>query len=209
MMYVQITTRCNMLCPHCCYSCTAKGEDMSFKVFKKALEYDECSLAIGGGEPTIHPRFEKFLLYALAKCDYVWMATNGKKTDIALVLADLARGLEKLSVELSQDEYHEPINEKVVEKFKLAGKTTSYGNSNIRNTTMHNCDPMKFGRARVNFPNSTNITCPCEAHIIKPDGTVYQCGCDDSLVIGNIFDGFQSLDPDDDMICHRDIKNKD
>ena len=49
-MYIQITTRCNMTCEHCCYACTNEGIDMSLVTFKAALELSEASyVSIGGG----------------------------------------------------------------------------------------------------------------------------------------------------------------
>ncbi len=59
-MYIQITTRCNMSCEHCCYSCTHEGEDMSLETFRNCLGFDEYN-TLGGGEPTIHPLFWQFL----------------------------------------------------------------------------------------------------------------------------------------------------
>ena len=56
MMYVMITTRCNMTCCHCAYSCTAEGEDMSMDTFRRAIdfmhEWGEEPISIGGGERT-------------------------------------------------------------------------------------------------------------------------------------------------------------
>ena len=64
---------------------------MDFDTFKKCLEWGEDYISLGGGEPTIHPDFEKFLLTAISECEYVWLATNGKHTRRALLLAKLAR----------------------------------------------------------------------------------------------------------------------
>ncbi len=30
-MYIQITTRCNMFCEHCCMNATADGDDMNIE----------------------------------------------------------------------------------------------------------------------------------------------------------------------------------
>lgn len=32
-MYIQITNRCNMSCPHCGMNCTAEGQDMTMETF--------------------------------------------------------------------------------------------------------------------------------------------------------------------------------
>jgi len=121
-MYIQITTRCNMHCAHCGMSCTAQGEDMSLQTFRQALEYSEDTVAIGGGEPTIHPLF--------------WQ----KMTETALALAGLAkRGI--IGCDLSQDDYHEPVDPRVVEAFtvdqKRAYNSTTCDQRGIRNVMGH------------------------------------------------------------------------
>jgi MoaA/NifB/PqqE/SkfB family radical SAM enzyme len=63
-MYMQITTKCNMACGHCGMNCNKKsGINMSQKVFKAALKYasaNDCSIVLGGGEPTVHLCFGNF-----------------------------------------------------------------------------------------------------------------------------------------------------
>lgn len=69
-MYIQITTRCNMHCDHCCYSCTSVGEDIQLKTYEKALELTEWHsdyLSIGGGEPTLHKDFWTILGMSLGQ----------------------------------------------------------------------------------------------------------------------------------------------
>lgn len=69
-MYVEITERCNMTCAHCAANATAIGEDMTIKVFKKAIKSaigQSEEIYLGGGEPTLHPKFMDMLNYAI-KC---------------------------------------------------------------------------------------------------------------------------------------------
>ena len=63
-MYIQITTRCNMSCLHCCYGCNDKdGEDMPVETFELIMEKwgekicktDGRNIILGGGEPTGGP----------------------------------------------------------------------------------------------------------------------------------------------------------
>ena len=105
-----------MTCVHCAYSCTDKGEDMSIETLKNCFKYgDEC-IAIGGGEPTIHPLFWQVLGLCMAESEHVWLATNGKETSTAIALAMLAKkGV--IGCDLSQDEYHEYIDPKVIEAY--------------------------------------------------------------------------------------------
>jgi len=184
-MYIQITTRCNMHCAHCGMSCTAQGEDMSLQTFRQALEYSEDTVAIGGGEPTIHPLFWQFLGEAMACCEDVWLATNGKMTETALALAGLAkRGI--IGCDLSQDDYHEPVDPRVVEAFtvdqKRAYNSTTCDQRGIRNVMGHE---VKAGRCDFGEEG-----CICPDLFVKPDGQVYLCGCEDAPCIGSVLDGF-------------------
>jgi len=193
-MYVQITTKCNMACEHCGMNCNKQdGENMSFETFKEALKHDD-HITIGGGEPTIHPQFEKFLLYALGKCENIFIITNGKKTDTALGLASLNDMSEyQFGAELSQDPYHDPIDEKVVKAFE----------GHIRDTSQK---PINAGRC-----DWGNNECICEDMFVKPNGDVYQCGCDDSPKVGNVFDDtvkpMNSTEDDwGEWICHKQVQ---
>jgi len=132
-------------------------------------------VAIGGGEPTIHPKFWQFLGIALGECEYVWLATNGKETRTALALAGLAKGSERLSVALSQDDWHEPINPIVVDAFRKAGLE-------LRNVGK-NDSPMAQGRAKTWGREG----CVCSTMIVRPDGAIKPCGCTSSPVIGDVF----------------------
>lgn len=202
-----------MQCEHCCTMSTAKGEDMTIQTFKNALKHDwsEC-VVLGGGEPTIHPQFWEFIGIALGHFDHVWLATNGKKTDIALTLANLARkGV--LGVDLSQDMFHERINPKVVEAFtKDLRKYRSHydvsPNSNdqraIRNTT-ESQDPFKTGRCDWGRDG-----CVCEELVVLPSGDVQPCGCYEAkaYIIGNVNDpNFEVPGDWEHGVCYRDQPN--
>jgi organic radical activating enzyme len=126
-MYVQLTTRCNMTCEHCCFACTAKGVDIPKAQAMKAIDaaIDACDgITIGGGEPTLHPDFWEILAYAVRQMQGsddgdagLLVVTNGKRTEDALALAFLADHC-VLSADLSQDIYHDSIDPLVVETFK-------------------------------------------------------------------------------------------
>lgn len=187
MTYITITTRCNMNCPHCCNSCTSKGEDMSFRTFKKVI--DECSgdyVAIGGGEPTLHPRFWDFIIYALARCEGVWLATNGSKKEIALTLSMLAKK-EVLGCELSLDEAHDRdmVDNEVVEAFEALPhgiRDVFYAGEQYRG-------PIAQGRALENYSPGLmrKAECVCNGPVYMPNGDVKWCGCTNAPVIGNVY----------------------
>lgn len=175
-MYLKITERCNMLCEHCGFSCTDKGEDMSLKVFKAALDYfgGDDYVSIGGGEPTVHPKFWQFLFLALSYPGYnVWVVTNGKRTSDALRLAELDRKLRGSAVfaaDLSLDEYHETVELSVVKAF----------GESIRAVKI----PFDVGRAKDLSGSMEGCVCP--DLIVLPNGDIKKCGCAESPILGNV-----------------------
>ena len=183
-MYIQITTRCNMECPHCCFSCTNKGEDMSLETFREALAMGDEYLTLGGGEPTMHPLFDQFLLEAIGACDCLLVITNGKNENRARMLMNLARK-EVLSAELSIDDYHEPLDSNLEYDWIQA-----LGKRAIRNTTK-NQDPVGVGRAVVELGIEPQDKCMCEDLIVKPNGDLHICGCPDSPCVGDVWTGVQ------------------
>lgn len=191
-MYIQITTRCNMKCPHCAYNCTSRGKDMSFNVFKAGVDFDSEHVSIGGGEPTLHRDFEKFLFYSLANAEYVWLATNGSQTETSLLLAKLAKkGV--LGVALSIDNFHNQIDNRVIDAFKIK-KSSSYITERkedlreIRNVSQEiiNSGRAKNSKNQYNYEFCVKEGCVCPELFLCPDGTLKACGCKDSPVLGNI-----------------------
>lgn len=179
-IYVQITTHCNMTCDHCIFACSSekRGEFMSPATLAKAIDIAErysSNIDIGGGEPTEHPKFwEYFGAIMAAKVDYVWMATNGSNTDIALALTGISN-CEKFSCELSRDEWHDPIDDRVVLAFE------ENENCGIRTVTKI----VSQGSAVVNHIGATD-NCHCSGIFIMPKGQVKACACLDSPIIGNV-----------------------
>lgn len=207
-MYIQITTRCNMSCAHCCYSCTNEGEDMSLATFRKALDYNTGQVTLGGGEPTLHKHFETMLLEAMAhphlEADWggVLVVTNGTHKRRSRMLFQLAKS-GAICADLSRDDYHDDIDEETAEmweeeaeRVRKARSRYDHGgersNVSIRNTTEYG-DPIANGRARteLGWEKDENYRCPCDGIVVKPNGDVYACGCDDSPKIGDVFNGFE------------------
>lgn len=184
-MYLRLTSRCNMSCEHCCYACNAKGEDMSLSTFRNALEYCEGDyISLGGGEPTLHPLFWQFLCEALGESEGVWLATNGSQTKIALTLAKLAKS-GVVGVALSQDSYHDPIDDCVIEAFQREKRKdyAGYGDSPSDLREIRNVDGNEVNAGRCDFGRDD---CPCSDPIVEPDGTVRGCGCANAPVFGNV-----------------------
>jgi MoaA/NifB/PqqE/SkfB family radical SAM enzyme len=153
---------------------------MTIETFKNALKYDDGYLSIGGGEPTLHPNIWEFIGLGLGNSEHLWMATNGKKTETALSLAQLARrGV--MGVALSQDPWHSPINPKVVEAFTKNKKTAGDGDfREIRDVSKYG-EPIFAGRCDWGA-----VGCPCGDLVVQPSGVVKACGCEDAPTFGNV-----------------------
>lgn len=199
-MYLQITTKCNMRCDHCCYSCGPKGEHMNMNTFYQAVQYigdwDEC-ISIGGGEPTVHPNFFQILSHCISIFDYVWMATNGKKKRSMKRLAKIIDGEDeeiyqegKLHVDLSLDYFHEPIDYDI-ESYWLRRSTTRDSGYGIRDVTTSHYGVIKQGRAERTQNWATEGECVCSDLIIKPNGQIKICGCNSSPIIGDVWNGVE------------------
>ena len=67
----QITDKCFMNCPHCYASSVPEGEHVPWaqiiKVFDELEKQGVCQIAIGGGEPLLHPRFGDLLALSRSK----------------------------------------------------------------------------------------------------------------------------------------------
>lgn len=190
-----------MLCDHCC-NYEGAGEHMSFSTFKKLLDrwhkdilkYKK-SISIGGGEPTIHPEFWKILGYAMSY-GRPWLATNGKETDDALALCKLAKK-GRIGATLSLDEWHEPIDDRVIQAFKknmIIFKENKYG---YRLFGDRPGDRREIRTVVIPYPRGkwtkkgirNTYRCNCKTPRVKPDGTITLCSCEDAPAIGTVEEG--------------------
>lgn len=179
-----------MSCAHCCFVCTADGEDMSLELFQQTLQHCKSSLTIGGGEPTIHPKFWDFLELAIEGGYQIGIATNGSLTNTTLKLAALARE-GTIACVLSQDAYHAPINQRVIDAFKSAPIQAAYPHIAYTDDFRVRRDVTEglTNNGRCDFGRDD---CCCTGTFVKPSGIVHHCGCDDSPITGSIQDGFET-----------------
>ena len=187
-MYIQITTRCNMTCDHCCYSCTKQGQDMNEETFKQALEFystanDYMGLAIGGGEPTLHKRFMPWLFEAICAATMseeelpVFVATNGTNTKVALKLAGLARkGLIMGALSLTQWHREQSVQptQEVIDAFRRGTSHVMSDADDCREIRgERHYEPYAVGRAKEWGAEG----CCCDTMVIDPAGIIWECGC--------------------------------
>jgi MoaA/NifB/PqqE/SkfB family radical SAM enzyme len=144
--------------------------------------------------------------YALgAAVDHVWLATNGKKTDTAIKLARMAqKGI--IGCRLSQTQFHDPIDDRVIHAFQDdRGSRFDPDNRDHREVAGYIQPENLVPKGRY-AGNEGSDHCGCDGDaFVRPDGEVYQCGCPDSIHVGNVFDGFESRGPDGDWVCFREV----
>ena len=208
-----------MTCAHCCFSCTEVGEDMALETFIKGIEqFDSEAISIGGGEPTIHPRFWDFMIHAMANVEYVWMATNGSKTKTSLLLAKMAaKGL--VSVELSRDHFHSDIDPEVIQAFTPERRVDHMGWKHVHEDSPDGrdirdvSDSVKAtGRAIDTGVYSTSDGCACEGNLIIPSGKIKWCACDDAPIVGDVWKGYyknyEGVANDGEYSCYKNYKEE-
>lgn len=192
-MYIMITSRCNMNCGHCC-NYDPNPMDMTFSMFKKVLwrwghelQGKWKRICLGGGEPTIHPDFWKIISYT-SIYGLPWLATNGKRTEDALLLAKLAKQ-GKVSVCLSLDEWHDPIDPEVVDAFmkglvrkkNLTGYVSPTPGDRRTIQTITDRTLYKAGKSERGV-----TSCHCKHMRIFPTGIITGCACDGAPVVGSV-----------------------
>lgn len=172
------------------------------EAIKIASNYSEI-IAIGGGEPTLHPRFFDILKQCLATFDYVWMATNGSQTKTMYRLFNILNEKDypedeedeyydsifpngKLTVTLSQDYYHSQINQRIIDLWKRNEKNNGFEIRNVSGRVIG------VGRALRTGEYQVANQCVCPFVIIRADGTIHGCGCKSSIKIGSIWSGMDS-----------------
>jgi len=170
-------------------------------------------VTLGGGEPTLCRNFPKIWEYVRMQMDRpykdihiqnVLVITNGTRYQNTM---KLIREYEQqrefytkdewwLFLEMSdpKDGYHEmyKVDERIYKWFQVEGtriaseKVETYGprgNPLLRKVVI----PVRQGRA-LNLRNAKG-GCTCSDLIVKPDGSVWLCGCDDAPVVGSVQEG--------------------
>ncbi len=159
------------------------------KLIKKGE--DNFWICIGGGEPTLHPQFWEIIDIS-TKHGFPCVPINGKKTEEALKLIKLSEK-NLLRVVLSLDKWHEPIDEKVIVEFKKRlheykrkwGIEWEYKDGKVGNKSVITIyEAVNAGRYKEGVDG-----CCCRMPLIRPDGSIFGCGCTDALLVGSVKEG--------------------
>ncbi|MDD5109988.1 MAG: radical SAM protein [Patescibacteria group bacterium] len=107
---LQITGQCNLACPHCYAQSSPAGHHVPLAdillVLDRCMEAGVFEVALGGGEPTLHPQLEKILAAAARRHLVCNLATNGKAMDKRLAkLLKRYCGAVALSIEFTGNDF--------------------------------------------------------------------------------------------------------
>ena len=182
-MYIQITTKCNMACAHCMFSCRpGHGKNMSFSTFRKAVDIAVGEyVVIGGGEPTLHPNLIAMLGYAvlLQNDCKPFMITNGTCKQSLWNTLMRARHNKNIEIYVSKDPWHDSnlINSWVsydADRLKLWWGDALYNRTIVAHgrakTNLKRLikDAKKWGYSKVSIEKENS----CEVRV-DPDGIVW------------------------------------
>ncbi|MFO0965049.1 MAG: radical SAM protein [Gemmataceae bacterium] len=116
---VEITSACNLKCPMCYASSGPGGKHLTFEECRRSIdrlvqvEGRPEVLQLSGGEPTIHPEFQRILEYGCAQpIDVVMINTNGLRfAHDPEFAAGLARFRHRLEVYFQFDGFRDGITQ--------------------------------------------------------------------------------------------------
>lgn len=116
---LMITERCNLQCDHCMFSCTGKGQDMSYAVAKKTGAFirfnDIYDVNIYGGEPFLNIElFDMVWKEVYDETQHMFISTNGtflcfkkKREYFYKILNQLKNNRECSGIRISDTIYHQ------------------------------------------------------------------------------------------------------
>jgi radical SAM protein with 4Fe4S-binding SPASM domain len=112
-VYLHLTARCNLACPHC-YVAGGAQEDLPASLVLRTIdelrEIGGDSVTLSGGEPLLHPEIRRILRYAALRVQ-VQILSNGTliDEDWAAFLAGEVHPAIQISLDGSRKEIHDPI----------------------------------------------------------------------------------------------------
>lgn len=116
---VEVTSSCNLSCPMCYAHSGPGGKHLSYDECVRAIdrlveaEGDPEVIQLSGGEPTIHPEFDRIFAYAIGQpFDYVMINTNGIRFAHDKALLDLvAEQHQRTEIYLQFDGFKDSVSQ--------------------------------------------------------------------------------------------------
>lgn len=109
VFYLVITENCNLSCPHCIRGKSCNSQGVSFKNFKFIVNSvtnfsQNAVFVLTGGEPSVHPEFDKLLYWILEHTDKVVNITsNGATSFFAKIIDHFAFYFQRIAIQISLD----------------------------------------------------------------------------------------------------------
>lgn len=113
-LFIHLTNRCNLRCPHCYASSSVGRKDLPtplvFRLIDELAQQSAKKVILSGGEPLLHPDFRKILEYASFRGLSLTVLTNGTliSREWAAVLAGYDTTIQ-ISIDGSNADIHDPI----------------------------------------------------------------------------------------------------
>ncbi|MBI5375017.1 MAG: radical SAM protein [Candidatus Schekmanbacteria bacterium] len=113
-LFLHLTSRCNLTCPHCYRGKPGKRTELSSKIVDNAInelsQIEGSTLVLSGGEPLLYKGFNGILEYAAGRIKNVKVLSNGTLIDdkIAHLIADT-----RAFIQVSLDGASERTNDEV------------------------------------------------------------------------------------------------
>jgi len=196
---------------------------MSWDTFLGALsfaaEYGEYVM-LGGGEITLHPKFRQMVDHIIQHTALdLHMVTNGGKAvdgvsrNVRWLIDYVDSGMtnDRLSVELSLDKFHDPVEDDIVlEWFTRYVRHPGGYSTHQRVRDVGDRKLARVGRAKdlplADYEWQDPIPerqCVCQDFQVYPDGRIMACGCDDSPRLGSVVHQGHTMHVDlDDLDSH-------
>jgi len=118
-IHLAITSRCNLGCPRCFYRYSGNVEISFHKItelFKDWKEYGITRVAIGGGEPLLHPQIESIVDLGMKLFESLTITTNGT------ILKKIKPSAIHISVDRLHPTWESQIVDRAIEFYKAITK---------------------------------------------------------------------------------------